>query len=239
LNSWIKRSTKTNLYTKEDSFVIKVAPSILAADFACLLQEAKRMERFGADWLHLDVMDGHFVPNITMGPSVVQALQGRVGLFLDVHLMIEKPQDFIRQFYQAGAHLLTVHAETCPHLHRVIQAIKKMGCKAGVALNPATSLSFLEYILHEVDLVLIMSVNPGFGGQDFIPATLPKIEALAQEKRKRGLTFDIQVDGGINAETARQAVAAGANVLVTGSALFQSADPQNLIRTLQLLPVRK
>lgn len=219
--------------------MIKVAPSLLAADFACLLQEVRRMERFGADWLHLDVMDGHFVPNITMGPLVVQALQGRVDLLLDVHLMIEKPQDFIHQFQQAGAHLLTVHVETCPHLHRVIQAIKKMGCKAGVALNPATPLSFLKYILHEVDLVLIMSVNPGFGGQDFIPAVLSKIEALAQEKEKLGLTFDIQVDGGINAETARQAVAAGANVLVTGSALFNAADPQNLIQTLQLLPVRK
>ena len=217
----------------------KVAPSLLTADFACLLQEVKRMERFGADWLHLDVMDGHFVPNITMGPLVVQALQGQVDLLLDVHLMIEKPQDFIHQFYQAGAHLLTVHAETCPHLHRVVQAIKKMGCKAGVALNPATPLNLLEYVLHDVDLVLIMSVNPGFGGQNFIPAVLPKIKALAQEKRKRDLAFDIQVDGGINTATAGPAVAAGANVLVTGSALFNSADPQNFIRTLQQLPAGK
>jgi ribulose-phosphate 3-epimerase len=219
--------------------VIKVAPSILSADFACLLQEARRMERFGADWLHIDVMDGHFVPNITMGPLVVQALQGRVGLFLDVHLMIEKPQDFISQFHQAGAQMLTVHAETCPHLHRVIQTIKKMGCKAGVALNPATPLSCLEYILHDVDLVLIMSVNPGFGGQDFIPAVLPKIRALAQEKRKRALTLDIQVDGGINEETAVQVVEAGADILVTGSALFSSAEPQNMIQALKMLPAGK
>lgn len=219
--------------------MIKVAPSILSADFACLLQEVRRMERFGADWLHIDVMDGHFVPNITMGPLVVQALQGRVGLFLDVHLMIEKPQDFVREFYQAGAQMLTVHVETCPHLHRVIQAIKKMGCKAGVALNPATPPSFLEYILHEVDLVLIMSVNPGFGGQDFIPAILPKIRALAHKKRKLGLTFDIQVDGGINEETAGQVIEAGANIVVTGSALFNSVDPQKMIRTLKLLPEKK
>ena len=219
--------------------MIKVAPSILSADFACLLQEARRMERFGADWLHIDVMDGHFVPNITMGPLVVQALQGRVGLFLDVHLMIEKPQDFISQFHQAGAQMLTVHAETCPHLHRVIQTIKKMGCKAGVALNPATPLSCLEYILHDVDLVLIMSVNPGFGGQDFIPAVLPKIRALAQEKRKRALTLDIQVDGGINEETAVQVVEAGADILVTGSALFSSAEPQNMIQALKMLPAGK
>ncbi|MGI6308924.1 MAG: ribulose-phosphate 3-epimerase [Dethiobacteria bacterium] len=219
--------------------MIKVAPSILSADFACLLQEARRMERFGADWLHIDVMDGHFVPNITMGPLVVQALQGRVGLFLDVHLMIEKPQDFISQFHQAGAQMLTVHAEACPHLHRVIQTIKKMGCKAGVALNPATPLSCLEYILHDVDLVLIMSVNPGFGGQDFIPAVLPKIRALAQEKRKRALTLDIQVDGGINEETAVQVVEAGADILVTGSALFSSAEPQNMIQALKMLPAGK
>lgn len=219
--------------------MIKVAPSILSADFACLLQEARRMERFGADWLHIDVMDGHFVPNITMGPLVVQALQGRVGLFLDVHLMIEKPQDFISQFHQAGAQMLTVHAEACSHLHRVIQTIKKMGCKAGVALNPATPLNCLEYILHDVDLVLIMSVNPGFGGQDFIPAVLPKIRALAQEKRKRALTLDIQVDGGINEETAVQVVEAGADILVTGSALFSSAEPQNMIQALKMLPAGK
>ncbi len=216
--------------------MIKVAPSILAADFACLLQEARRMEHFGADWLHIDVMDGHFVPNITLGPAVVQALRGRVNLFLDVHLMIEQPQDFLHQFHQAGAQLLTVHVETCPHLHRMIQTIKKMGCKAGVALNPATSLSCLEYILDEVDLVLIMSVNPGFGGQGFIPAVLPKIRALAQEKRRRGLNLEIQVDGGINEENAARVVTAGADILVTGSALFGSAEPQRMVQALKMLP---
>ena len=216
--------------------MIKVAPSILAADFACLLQEVRRMEHFGVDWLHIDVMDGHFVPNITLGPAVVQALRGRVNLFFDVHLMIEQPQDFLHQFHAAGAQLLTVHVETCPHLHRVIQTIKKMGCKAGVALNPATSLSCLEYILDDVDLVLIMSVNPGFGGQDFIPAVLPKIGALAQEKRRRSLNLEIQVDGGINEENAARVVTAGADILVTGSALFGSSEPQRMIQALKMLP---
>jgi len=219
--------------------MVKVAPSILSADFACLLQEVKRMEEAGADWLHLDVMDGHFVPNITIGPLVVRSLRGRVGLFLDVHLMIDHPQEFLNDFYRAGAGLLTVHAEACRHLHRIVQTIREMGCKAGVALNPATPLSAVEYIMDELDLVLVMSVNPGFGGQGFIHAVLPKIKALAEEKRKRKLTFNIQVDGGINEETAPLAIEAGADILVAGSALFNTQDPAGIIKAIKMLPVRQ
>ena len=209
--------------------MIKVAPSILSADFACLHQEVQKMESAGADWLHIDVMDGHFVPNITVGPLIVKALQGKTRLFLDVHLMVERPELFLDAFYSAGAQSLTVHAETCPHLHRVVHSIKEKGIPAGVALNPGTPLGILEYLLPDLDLVLIMSVNPGFGGQDFIPAVLPKIRALAEEKRKRDLTFLIQVDGGINEKTFREVIAAGAEVLVAGSALFNLADPAPLI----------
>ena len=209
--------------------MIKVAPSILSADFTCLLQEVQKMEAAGADWLHIDVMDGHFVPNITIGPLIVQALRGRTGLLLDVHLMIEQPELYIEAFAGAGADVITVHAETCRHLHRVIQSIKEKKILAGVALNPATPLNILEYILPDLDLVLIMSVNPGFGGQDFIPAALPKIKALAEEKRKKNLNFLIQVDGGINENTSGEVKAAGAEVLVAGSALYGHANPAVLI----------
>ncbi|HHU76546.1 MAG TPA: ribulose-phosphate 3-epimerase [Firmicutes bacterium] len=209
--------------------MIKVAPSILSADFACLLREVQKMEAAGADWLHIDVMDGHFVPNITLGPLIVGALKGRTNLFLDTHLMVEQPELFVEAFYRAGAGSLTVHAETCYHLHRVIHSIKEKGMMAGVALNPATPIGVLEHLLPDLDLVLIMSVNPGFAGQDFIPAVLPKIEALAEEKNKKGLSFLIEVDGGINRDTSVQVVAAGAEVLVAGSALFQHANPETLI----------
>lgn len=219
--------------------MIKVAPSILSADFSSLLQEVRRMELAGADWLHIDVMDGCFVPNITIGPLVLQSLKDRVNLFLDVHLMIREPEKFLEAFFQAGAQLLTVHAEACPHLHRVVQTIKKMGCKAGVALNPATSLNCLEYILPELDLVLIMSVNPGFGGQDFIPGVLPKIQALAEEKIRRKLFFEIQVDGGINEDTAPGVINAGAEILVAGSALFGASNPEKVIKAFKMLPVRQ
>ena len=188
--------------------------------------------------LHIDVMDGCFVPNITMGP-VVEALSGRVDLFLDVHLMIEHPEKFLRAFSQAGAQLLTVHAEACNHLHRVVQMIKKNGCKAGVALNPATPLDCLEYILTDLDLVLIMSVNPGFAGQDFIPGVVRKISALAEERRRRNLFFEIQVDGGINEDTAALAVGAGADILVAGSALFNATKPQKVIKAFKMLPKKQ
>jgi len=216
--------------------MVRVAPSILSADFGCLLDEVKRMEDAGADWLHIDVMDGHFVPNITMGPLVVKALRGRVSLFLDVHLMVENPGNFLGDFYNAGAQMLTVHAEACTHLHRVVQSIKEMGCKVGVALNPSTPLNCLEYVLDELDLVLIMSVNPGFGGQEFIYAVLPKIKALAEEKRRRGLSLDIQVDGGINESTCKLVLEAGAEVLVAGSALFNAPEPSKLITAFKLIP---
>ncbi|MDO9534579.1 MAG: ribulose-phosphate 3-epimerase [Bacillota bacterium] len=219
--------------------MVRVAPSILSADFGCLLDEVKRMEDAGADWLHIDVMDGHFVPNITMGPLVVKALSGRVSLFLDVHLMVENPGDFLGDFYEAGAQMLTVHAEACTHLHRVVQSIKEMGCKVGVALNPSTPLNCLEYVLDELDLVLIMSVNPGFGGQEFIYSVLPKIKALAEEKRRRGLSLDIQVDGGINEHTYVHVLKAGAEVLVAGSALFKAPEPSKLITAFKLLPVKE
>ena len=209
--------------------MIKVAPSILAADFANLLQEVRKMESAGADWLHIDVMDGHFVPNITVGPLIVQALRGRTNLLLDVHLMIEQPELFIESFAGAGAQAITVHAEPCRHLHRVIQSIKEKNLLAGVSLNPATPLNILEYILPDLDLVLIMSVNPGFGGQLFIPDMLTKIEALAGEKRNRSLNFLIQVDGGVNEETYKEIIAAGADVLVAGSALYGRPDPAALI----------
>jgi ribulose-phosphate 3-epimerase len=218
--------------------MIKVAPSILSADFAFLLQDVRRMEAAGADWLHIDVMDGNFVPNITMGPLIVGALKGRTNLFLDVHLMVQEPANFLEDFYRAGAQLLTVHVEACRHLHRMVQTIKGMGCKAGAALNPATPLSYLDYILEDLDLVLVMSVNPGFGGQEFIPAVLPKIRALAEEKEKRGLRFAIQVDGGINRETAPAVIEAGADVLVAGSALFQAPEPAHLIDTFKRQQVR-
>ncbi len=211
--------------------MITVAPSILSADFACLLQEVQKMETAGADWLHIDVMDGHFVPNITVGPLIVKALQGRTRLLLDVHLMVEQPDLFLNAFCSAGAGSLTVHAETCPHLHRVVHNIKEKGIPAGVALNPATPLSVLEYLLPDLDLVLIMSVNPGFAGQEFLPAVLPKIRVLAEEKKKRNLPFLIQVDGGINEKTSKEVIAAGAEVLVAGSALFQHANPAALIDT--------
>lgn len=215
---------------------IKFAPSILAADFARLGQQVQDAEAAGVDYIHVDVMDGHFVPNITIGPLIVQSLRPVTRLPLDVHLMIEQPERYLADFAKAGADILTVHVETCPHLHRTIQQIKELGVKAGVTLNPATPLSTLEEILPEVDLVLIMSVNPGFGGQSYIPGSTAKIARLRAMLDAIGSEADLEVDGGVNAATIGEIAAAGATVLVAGSAIFnQRASVQQNVQQLRQL----
>lgn len=200
---------------------LKISPSILSADFARLGEEVAAVSQAGADYIHVDVMDGHFVPNITIGPQVVKALRPHSALPFDVHLMIAPVDLYIADFAEAGADIITVHPEAGPHLHRTIQLIKAQGKKAGVSLNPGTPVEVLDPILEDLDLVLIMSVNPGFGGQSFIPSALRKIEAVRKRIDNLGKAIDLEVDGGINEETARQAIAAGADVLVAGTATFR------------------
>lgn len=211
----------------------KIAPSILSADLARLRDEVKEVIEAGADWIHIDVMDGHFVPNITIGPVVIKALKKVVSIPLDVHLMIENADQFLDAFIDAGADILTVQAEACTHLHRTVHAIKEKGVRPGVALNPATPLESLAYILSDIDLVMIMTVNPGFGGQEFIPTMLPKIEHLKRIITKQKLTVEIEVDGGIKVENIREVSRRGGDIFVAGSGIFGARDRKEMIKKMR------
>ncbi|MER1999668.1 MAG: ribulose-phosphate 3-epimerase [Lysinibacillus sp.] len=204
--------------------MIKIAPSILAADFAKLGQEVKEVEAAGAELIHIDVMDGHFVPNISFGAIALEAIRPLSTLPMDVHLMIENPDQYIEQFAKAGADYITVHVEACRHLHRTLQLIRSYGVKPGVVLNPHTPIETIQHVLEDVEMVLFMTVNPGFGGQKFIESVVPKVAALSAIKQERGLQFDIEIDGGINEETIIPCAKAGANIFVAGSAIFGKED---------------
>jgi ribulose-phosphate 3-epimerase len=213
--------------------MVKIAPSILSADFSKLGDEISDVEKGGAELIHVDVMDGHFVPNITIGPLVVESIRPITKLPLDVHLMIENPDLYIESFAKAGADYITVHVEACQHLHRTIQLIKSFGVKAGVVLNPATPVQWIEPILEELDIVLLMSVNPGFGGQKFIPSVLNKIKQVKDLAIQKGIDLEIEVDGGVNEQTARLCIEAGATILVAGSAVYNQEDRGKAISILK------
>lgn len=209
---------------------MRLAPSILSADFANLLDDVKKIERGGADYIHIDVMDGHFVPNISFGAPVMKCLNGKTSVPYDVHLMIENPDEYIEDFVTAQTEYITVHQEACRHLHRTIQSIKSKGIKAGVSINPATPVETLSCILEDVDLVLIMSVNPGFGGQKFIPLAVRKVKELAEIKRAKGYDFVIEIDGGVTLENAQMLAEAGVEMAVAGSAVFKADDVEETVR---------
>jgi ribulose-phosphate 3-epimerase len=213
--------------------MVKIAPSILSADFARLGEEVQAAEKAGADLIHVDVMDGHFVPNITIGPPVVKALKKIATRPLDVHLMIENADRYIRDFADSGADILTVHAEACTHLHRTIQNIRECGVKAAVTINPATPLTDIEFIIPYVDMVLLMSVNPGFGGQKFIPEVLAKIRSLKKMMKEKSSQAEIQVDGGVNVDNVAEVVSAGADIVVMGSAFYNSDDYSRTVETIR------
>jgi ribulose-phosphate 3-epimerase len=213
--------------------MVKIAPSILSANFAKLGEEILDVEKGGADFIHVDVMDGHFVPNITIGPLIVEAIRPVTKLPLDVHLMIEDPDQYIEAFAKAGADYITVHVEACRHLHRTIQLIKSFGVKAGVVLNPATPVEMIQHIIADIDMVLLMSVNPGFGGQKFIPEVLPKIKRVKELAAEKEAAIEIEIDGGVNSETAKLCIEAGATVLVAGSAIYNQEDRKKAIELIR------
>lgn len=213
--------------------MVKIAPSILAANFSKLGEEVLEVEKAGAELIHIDVMDGHFVPNITMGPIVVEALRPLTKLPLDVHLMIENADQYIESFAKAGADYITVHVEACPHLHRTIQLIRSFGVKPGVVLNPHTPIETIQHVLEDIDMVLFMTVNPGFGGQKFIHSVVPKVKQLSDIIKQRNLSIEIEIDGGINEETIKPCVEAGATILVAGSAIYNAPDKARALQAIK------